>query len=81
MRWFPVGVKSGPQGVQGVQGIQGIQGVPGTPAAASTVIVAAAPPAGAPAGNQLPIAYDTTLVTGGLYIWNTAAWVKVANIL
>lgn len=42
------------------------------------VQVAAAPPAGDPTG--LPLAVDTTAVTGGLYVWNGAAWVKVSTI-
>lgn len=44
------------------------------------VRTAAEVPTTAPIGN-LPFAYDTTAVTGGLYYWNGAAWVKVATIL
>jgi hypothetical protein len=33
---------------------------------------------GAPTG--LPLAFDSTAVTGGLYVWNGAAWVKVSTI-
>lgn len=42
------------------------------------VQVAAAVPMGPPTG--LPIALDTTAVTGGLYVWNGAAWVKASTI-
>jgi hypothetical protein len=41
-----------------------------------TVRAAAGVPAGAPTGTELPIAIDTTAVTGGLYVWTGAAWVK-----
>ncbi len=42
------------------------------------VIAAAGVPSGAPnfAGGQLPVALDSTAVTGGLYVWTGAAWVK-----
>ncbi len=50
-------------------------------AAAATVRVGAGVPAGAPSASEVPFAYDTTLVTGGFYFWNGAAWVKVAVIL
>lgn len=43
------------------------------------VIVAAGVPVGAPSGS-LPFAVDTTAVTGGLYVWNGAAWLKVAAL-
>jgi hypothetical protein len=43
------------------------------------LIIAAGVPAGAPDG-KLPIAIDTTAVTGGIYGWNGAAWVKAATI-
>jgi hypothetical protein len=42
------------------------------------VQIAAAVPMGAPTG--LPLAFDSTAVTGGLYVWNGAAWVKVSTI-
>jgi hypothetical protein len=42
--------------------------------------IAAGVPAGAPTG-KLPIAIDTTAVTGGAYYWNGAAWVKFANAI
>lgn len=42
------------------------------------VQIAAAVPMGAPTG--LPLAVDTTAVTGGLYVWNGAAWVKVSAL-
>lgn len=42
------------------------------------VQIAAGVPAGAPTG--LPLAFDSTAVTGGLYVWNGAAWVKVSTI-
>lgn len=37
-------------------------------------------PAGAPTGT-LPFRYDSTAVTGGMYFWNGAAWVKITTIL
>lgn len=46
-----------------------------------TVRTGAGVPAGAPTTTELPLAYDTTAVTGGFYYWNGAAWVKVATIL
>ncbi len=42
------------------------------------VQIAAGVPMGAPTG--LPFAVDTTAVSGGLYVWNGAAWVKVSTI-
>ena len=45
-----------------------------------TVRIAAGVPAGAPVSPELPIAIDTTAVTGGVYGWNGAAWVKGATI-
>ena len=33
----------------------------------------------APAVGVMPLYYDTTAGTGGLYLWNGAAWVKVAG--
>jgi len=41
--------------------------------------IAAGVPAGPPTG-ALPIAVDTTAVTGGIYIWNGFVWVKAATI-
>lgn len=46
----------------------------------ATVRVAAGVPAGAPTGTELPVAADTTAVTGGVYMWTGAAWVKVATV-
>jgi len=46
----------------------------------ATIRVAAGVPAGAPAYPELPIAADTTAVSGGLYVWSGAAWVKIAAI-
>jgi hypothetical protein len=38
-------------------------------------------PSGAPNGT-FPFAYDTTAITGGLYIWDVGSgWIKVATIL
>jgi len=45
-----------------------------------TVRSAAGVPSGAPTGTELPIAADTTAVTGGLYFWTGAAWTKIATI-
>lgn len=42
------------------------------------VQIAAGVPVGAPTG--LPFAVDTTAVTGGLYVWNGATWVKVSAL-
>lgn len=44
------------------------------------VSTAAGVPAGAPTGT-LPFRYDSTAVTGGMYFWNGAAWVKITTIL
>ena len=41
--------------------------------------IAAGVPAGAPVG-KLPIAVDTTAVSGGIYVWDGGAWVKAASI-
>ena len=46
-----------------------------------TIRSAAEVPSGAPTGTEMPLAYDTTAVTGGTYIWIGAAWVKIATIL
>lgn len=63
---------------------QALVGSGGSGSAARTVwgsiIVAAGVPSGAPDG-KLPIAYDTTAVSGGTYLWNGSDWVKVATIL
>ncbi len=45
-----------------------------------TVRSAAGVPTGAPSGSELPIAFDTTTTTGGLYVWTGAAWVLAAPI-
>ena len=36
-------------------------------------------PVTAPAVGVIPLYYDTTAVTGGLYLWNGSAWVKVGG--
>lgn len=45
-----------------------------------TVRTAAGVPTGAPSGTELPIAFDTTATTGGLYCWSGSAWVYAAPI-
>ncbi len=45
-----------------------------------TVRFAAGVPSGAPTGAELPIAFDSTAVTGGVYYWNGSAWVKGGTI-
>lgn len=45
-----------------------------------TIRQAAGVPSGAPTTTELPIAADTTAVSGGLYVWSGAAWVKAATI-
>lgn len=45
-----------------------------------TVRTAASVPSGAPSGTELPIAFDTTAVSGGLYCWSGSAWVYAAPI-
>lgn len=47
---------------------------------APTIRQAAGVPSGAPTGTELPIAFDTTASTGGLYVWSGAAWVKASTI-
>lgn len=44
------------------------------------VRIAAGVPSGAPTVGELPIAVDTTAVTGGIYAWSGSAWVKAATI-
>lgn len=41
---------------------------------------AAAAPVAAPTTGDLPFYFDSTAVTGGLYLWIAAAWVKVSTI-
>ena len=53
---------------------------PGTGASGATVRNAAGVPTGAPTGTELPIAFDSTAVTGGLYFWDGGAWVKASMI-
>lgn len=43
-------------------------------------MTAAAAPVAAPTTGDLPIYFDSTAVTGGLYLWLAAAWVKVSTI-
>jgi hypothetical protein len=38
-----------------------------------------AAPVTPPAVGVIPLFYDTTAVTGGLYLWNGASWVKVGG--
>ena len=45
-----------------------------------TVRFAAGVPSGAPTTTELPIAFDSTAVTGGVYYWTGAAWVKGGTI-
>lgn len=45
-----------------------------------TVRSGAGVPSGAPTGTELPIAVDTTAVTGGVYFWDGANWVLAASI-
>ncbi len=45
-----------------------------------TVRQAAGVPSGAPTGTELPIAFDSTATTGGLYVWTGAAWVLAGPI-
>lgn len=45
-----------------------------------TVRQAAGVPSGAPTGTELPIAFDTTSTTGGLYVWSGAAWILASTI-
>lgn len=45
-----------------------------------TVRAAAGVPTGAPTGTELPLAADTTAVSGGMYAWSGSAWVKVATV-
>lgn len=55
----------------------GVGGVAfGTGESGATVRFAAGVPSGAPTGTELPIAFDSTAVTGGVYYWTGAAWVK-----
>lgn len=53
--------------------------LPATPTS-QTIRQAAGVPAGAPAYPELPLAVDSTAVTGGLYYWTGAAWAKIADI-
>lgn len=45
-----------------------------------TVRAAAEVPSGAPTASELPIAFDSTAVSGGIYYWTGAAWVKGGTI-
>ena len=45
-----------------------------------TVRIAAQVPSGAPIGSELPVALDSTAITGGLYVWDGAAWVQASVI-
>lgn len=55
-------------------------GVTGLVLGPPIVRAAAGVPAGAPIAGELPIAVDTTAVTGGVYFWTGAAWVQAATI-
>ena len=46
----------------------------------ATIRQAAGVPSGAPTGTELPIAFDSTATTGGLYVWSGSAWVLAAPI-
>ena len=46
----------------------------------ATVRHAAGVPSGAPTGTELPIAFDSTATTGGIYLWTGAAWVLAGPI-
>ena len=48
--------------------------------ASPTVRHAAGVPSGAPVAPELPVAFDSTASTGGLYVWTGAAWVKGSTI-
>lgn len=54
--------------------------VDGSNCAWSTFIIAAGVPVAAPVSGELPIAVDTTGGTGGIYVWDGAAWTKAATI-
>ena len=45
-----------------------------------TVRFAAGVPSGAPTGTEIPIAFDSTAVSGGVYYWTGSAWVKGGTI-
>ena len=45
-----------------------------------TVRIGTGVPTGAPNGTELPIAYDSTAVTGGAYAWTGSAWVKISPV-
>lgn len=70
---------AGPQGPAGPAGAAGAAGAPGQGSTA-TVRTAAGVPSGAPTGTELPIAFDTTATSGGLYAWSGSAWVYAAPI-
>lgn len=65
-----------------ITGSQVLVGATGADAVGSIVTCrhAAGVPVGAPTGNEGPVAIDSTAVTGGLYVWTGAAWVKGATI-
>ncbi len=68
-------------GYEGEQGDEGQMGPVGPAGAVGTTIRhAASVPSGAPVSTELPIAFDSTAVTGGLYIWDGTAWVKGSTI-
>lgn len=62
-------------------GPAGDVGATGAAGAGSTVRHAAGVPSGAPTGTEAPLAFDSTAVTGGLYFWDGAAWVKCSAAL
>jgi hypothetical protein len=41
---------------------------------------AAGVPSGAPTAGELPLAFDSTAVSGGMYFWDGSAWVKASTI-
>ena len=71
---------TGATGATGTTGSTGSTGATGASASTATVRHAAGVPTGAPSGTELPIAFDSTAVSGGLYFWDSAAWVKCSVI-
>lgn len=87
--------QQGDTGQRGAKGDRGPAGVPGPPGATpmwvgggsssgggsiGTLRQAAGVPTGAPSATELPVAYDSTAVSGGLYVWSGSAWVRAAPI-
>ena len=76
------GTGRGPTGPQGVTGVEGATGPIGPTGAAggTTVRGVTGVPTGAPTGTELPFAFNSTPITGGLYFWDGGAWVKASTI-